>query len=67
MSIISLSSGKSLVVSFSIGENLVPSIRDEEQKFLGKMLFYSGKSEETFEYIKKIFEEALGNIEKCAI
>ena len=41
----SLSSGSSKVVDFFIGENCVPSISEEEQKFLGRVIFYTGKSQ----------------------
>ena len=39
----SLRSGKPTVVDFNIGENSIPSIAHEEQKFLGKVVFFSGK------------------------
>ena len=64
---VSISSGKSKVVPFFIGDFQIPSIRDEEQKFLGKLLFFSGKAEETFSHIKDIFVEAMDNIENAMI
>ena len=63
----SLSSGKPTEVSFTIGSDLIPSIKDEGQKILGKSLFYSGKSDETFTHIKNNFKEALENLEGSAI
>jgi hypothetical protein len=39
----------------------------EDQKFLGKMLFFTGKSEETFKYIKDIVDKQFENIDKLAV
>ena len=50
-----------------ISEHIIPSIQDEEQKFLGKIILYSGKSCETIEYFKKIFSEKLNNINNMVI
>ena len=58
---------KSKVVPFFIGDFQIPSIGDEEQKFLGKLLFFSGKAEETFSHIKDIFVDAIDNIENGII
>ena len=54
-------------VPFFIGDNRVPSIKDEEQKFLGKILFFSGKSVETFELIKDTFRKGIENIDKAMV
>ena len=43
----------------------MPSIRDEEQKFLGKLLFFHGKPEETFNPVKETFVEGIANIDKA--
>ena len=50
----SLKSGRSSIVHFKIGDNIVPSIAEEEQKFLGKVIFFSGKSSDTFIYFKDL-------------
>ena len=63
----SLSAGKPEAVPFYIGDSEVPSIGDEEQKFLGKLLFFSGKSEETFNLIKDTFLRGIANIDKALI
>ena len=63
----SLLSGSPSVVPFHIGGNPVASIRDEEQKFLGKLLFFKGKSEETFAHIRDTFQEGIDNIEKAMV
>ena len=49
----SLSGGKPTPVHYKIGEDIVPTIAEEEQKFLGKLLFFSGKSSETYNHIKE--------------
>ena len=59
--------GSSKVVDFNIGQHRVPSISEEEQKFLGRVIFYSGKSSETLSYLKKIFSDKLENTEKTLI
>ena len=63
----SLSSGKPVNIPFHIDDTLVPSIQDEEQKFLGKLLFFSGKSIETFNHIKDSLKQGIENIEKSFI
>ena len=52
---------------FYIGDNEIASIRDEEQKFLGKLLFFNGKSEETFNLITDIFVKGIANIDKAMV
>ena len=63
----SLRSGKPEAIHFNIGENIIPSIRDEEQKFWGKLLFFQGKSEETFQYISDILNEGIERIGKSMV
>ena len=62
-----ISAGLPKDVPFFIGENRIPSIKDEEQKFLGKLLFFSGKSEDTFNLIKSIWKEGMDRIDKCFV
>ena len=45
----SISGGKPTVVHFSVKGYNIPSISEEEQKFLGRVLFFEGKSKQTFE------------------
>ena len=40
---------------------------DEDQKFLGKLLFFSGRAEETFNLIKSTFKDGLDRIDKSFI
>ena len=44
----SLTSGKPSKIKFNFEGTEIPSIANEEQKFLGRVLFYNGKSEECF-------------------
>ena len=53
--------------SFHIGDNEISSIRDEEQKFLGKLLFFKGKPEETFNLVKDAFVTGIENIGKAMV
>ena len=48
---LSIRSGTSSKISFNIGNTSIPSISEEEQTFLGKLLFFSSKSEETFNLV----------------
>ena len=63
----SVSSGQPKDIPFHIGHTRIPSIRDEDQKFLGRLLFFSGKSEETFQHIKDTLKNALENIEASLV
>ena len=64
----SISSGSpSSTTSFFIGQDKIPTIAEEEQKFLGKVLFFTGKSEETFSLVKDAFTKQLDNIDKLAV
>ena len=63
----SIQSGSSANIPFYIGDTRIPSISEEEQKFLGKLLFFSGKSEETFTLVRDTLKEALANIDASLI
>ena len=63
----SICSGRAKDVAFYIGDKRVSLIRDEEQKFLGRVMFFTGKSEETFKLLKDTFVEALGHIEASLV
>jgi len=39
-------------INFTIGETEIPNMFQEEQKFLGKLLFPTGKFGDAFDYIK---------------
>ena len=52
---------------FHIGNHEIPSIAHEEQKFLGKVIFFSEKSKETFSYFKEKLESKLGYIDSAMV
>ena len=64
---LSIQAGISKDVPFHISDNRIPSIRDEEQKFLGRLLFFSGKSEETFKLVYDTLKDALERIEASLV
>ena len=53
----SISSGVPSRINFTIGETEIPNIFQEEQNFLGKLLFPTGKLSDAFDYIKSEFEK----------
>ena len=63
----SLSGRKPSDIPFYIGDNRISSIKDQEQKFLGKLLFFSGKPEETFQMFKNVINEGIKNIDKALV
>ena len=54
-------------INFTNGETEIPNIFQEEQKFLGKLLFPTGKLSDAFDYIKSEFEKKLININALLI
>ena len=64
---LSLKRGKPEDVPFFIGDNRISSIRDKEQKFLGKLLFFKGKPDETFNMFKDTLTEGIENIDKALV
>ena len=63
----SIQSGKPAIVLFYIDTKSKPSIAHEEQKFLGTVIFFSGKSKDTFNYLHDTFKERLDHIENAQI
>ena len=59
-----IKSGSPEIVHFKIEDYEVPSIAEEEQKFLGRVLFFSGKSQECFNYLESIIREKIENLQK---
>ena len=62
-----MSGGKSKDVPFYIGNFNVPSIKDEEQKFLGQVLSFSGKSKDTYELLKNALKVGLDRVDSSLI
>ena len=63
----SIRSGVPSRINFTIGETEIPNIFQEEQKFLGKLLFPTGRLSDAFDYIKSEFETKLVNINALLI
>ena len=55
----SIRSGVPSRINFTTGETEIPNIFQEEQKFLGKLLYPTGKLSDAFDYIKSEFEKKL--------
>ena len=53
----SFKSGKPQEVHFKIEDKIVPSIAEEEQKFLGRVLFFESKSEQCFNLLQSKIKE----------
>ena len=62
-----MSGGKPSVVKFSVEDYNIPSISEEEQKFLGRVLFFVGKSQQTYDLLQKNIKEKLDNLEQTSI
>ena len=63
----SIRSGVPSRINFTIGGTEIPNIFQEEQKFLGKLLFPTGKLSDALDYIKSEFEKKLININALLI
>ena len=63
----SVSRGCANDVPFYIGDFKIPSIKKEDQKFLGKLLLFSGKAEDTFKLFKNTFKEGLERIDSSSV
>ena len=63
----SLKSGKPEIVQFQIDDKKVPSIAEEEQKFLGRVLFFQGKSQQCFDLLKEKLKVKIDNLDNTAV
>ena len=59
--------GKTCLVPYHIGDNEIPSIAHEEQKFLGKVIFFTGKSKETLRYFTDVIGDKQCNIDLAMV
>ena len=64
---LTISSGTAQDTPLHIGDNIILSIRDEEQKFLGCVISFSGQSDDTLQLIKETMIEPLNNIEASLV
>ena len=51
------------MVPFLVDDYNIPSIEQEEQKYLGRVLFFKGKSADTFNLLKEKIGKKLENVE----
>ena len=63
----SLSSGKPKIIQFNFENNVIPSISEEEQKFLGRVLFFNGKSEECYNLLENVITKKMNNLDQTLI
>ena len=63
----SIKSGAPEIVHFDIEGYKVPSIAEEEQKFLGRVLFFSGKSQDCYNLLETSIKEKIENLDKTAV
>ena len=63
----SVSGGKACEVPFFIGDFEIPLIKNEEHKFLGKILFFTGKQYETLSFILSTLLECLERINNSMV
>ncbi len=64
---LSICSGSSKVIEFSLNSGIIQSIANSPEKFLGSQITFSGKQSEIFSFIKESIAETLENIEKSLI
>ncbi len=64
---LSLKSGKPSEITFRIGDFEIPTIKDEPHSFFGSIITYSGKSQETFLYLKDKLTSGLNRIQDSKI
>jgi len=64
---LSICAGKPTSIIFDVASSKIPSIETDEQKFLGQRLFFTNKEKDKVEYMYKILQEKLQNIDKTPI
>ena len=64
---LSIFSGAPTEIEFSIGNSTIQSLKDHPHKFLGSQICFSGKSSETYDFIRKEISLKLQNIDNCSV
>jgi hypothetical protein len=64
---ISIRSGKPDACTFTLGENVLKSLKDAPEKFLGSNITFSGKSSDIYAIVKSKLESIITNISSCMI
>ena len=58
----SITGGRPNEIDFKLGQQVIPNIKNEDQKFLGKLLFFNGKEADKLLHMKKELEKKLTNV-----
>ena len=64
---LSICSGAPTEIQFSIGSSVIQSVKDHPHRFLGSQICFSGKSSETYEFVRSEILSKLQNIDKSLI
>ena len=64
---LSIRSGKPTKIDYFIGNDRVKTVDEDPQKFLGSLISFSGKTEETFEFIKAKIETPINRINSTLV
>ena len=64
---ISIRSGKSDACTFSLGDNILKSLKDAPEKFLGSNITFSGKSADIYEIVQSKLNGMIHNIASCKV
>ena len=66
---LSISSGSPKIEHFKVDDNIIPSIGEEgqEQKYLGRLLFFKSGGKLTFELLKEKLSEKMTNLNSTAV
>ena len=63
----SIQSGTPKSLHFQIKETTIPTIKKEEQKFFGRVLFFDDKSSDTFGFISECLKKKINNLDATHI
>ena len=63
----SIRSGTPEAIHFNLADYQIPSIAEEEQKYLGRLLFFNMKPKEAFKLLKEKLKEKLENLDSTEI
>jgi hypothetical protein len=64
---ISIRSGVPCELSFNLGQDILKTVKDAPEKFLGCQITFRGKTQDTFDLISSKLSEQINNIKSAAI
>ena len=64
---LSIRGGKPDTCEFSLGDNMLKTLKDAPQKFLGCMIHFNGKSKERYNMIKSRVSDIITNIDSSSV